>query len=80
MRYLLAFLFPPAAVLLCGKPIQAIFNVVLTMLIYVPGVIHALMVIHGSEADQRQKKLISAADRREKKLIKALGPQTKKQS
>ncbi|MEI6036282.1 MAG: YqaE/Pmp3 family membrane protein, partial [Verrucomicrobiae bacterium] len=31
MRYLLAIVLPPVAVLLCGKPFQAILNLILTM-------------------------------------------------
>ena len=37
--YLLAILLPPLAVLLCGKPIQAILNALLTCC-WIPGVIH----------------------------------------
>jgi uncharacterized membrane protein YqaE (UPF0057 family) len=51
--YLVAVLLPPLAVLLCGKPFQAILNIVLTLLVYVPGLIHALLVVHNYYADQR---------------------------
>lgn len=36
MLYLLCLL-PPVAVLVAGKPIQAVLNLVLTLLFYVPG-------------------------------------------
>ncbi|MFZ4779617.1 MAG: YqaE/Pmp3 family membrane protein, partial [Terrimicrobiaceae bacterium] len=31
MRYLLAIILPPLAVLLCGKPFQAVLNLILTL-------------------------------------------------
>lgn len=58
MRYLLAILLPPLAVLFCGKPIQAILNLVLTLLFWVPGVIHALLVVHDYHADARARRII----------------------
>jgi uncharacterized membrane protein YqaE (UPF0057 family) len=60
MRYLLAILFPPLAVLLCGKPAQAILNFFLTCLFWVPGMIHAWMVVSSHKADKRNDKLIAA--------------------
>jgi uncharacterized membrane protein YqaE (UPF0057 family) len=60
MRYLLAILLPPVAVLICGKPFQAIINLVLTLMLWVPGVIHALFVAHNYYADQRNKELVAA--------------------
>lgn len=53
MLYLLAVIFPPAAVLLCGKPIQALLNCVLTLCFWVPGLIHALFVVSSHHADKR---------------------------
>ncbi len=60
MRYLLAILLPPIAVLICGKPIQAVINLLLCVLLWVPGVIHALFVAHDYYADQRNKELVAA--------------------
>jgi uncharacterized membrane protein YqaE (UPF0057 family) len=60
MRYLLAILLPPIAVLICGKPIQALINLLLCLLLWVPGVIHALFVAHDYYADQRNKELVAA--------------------
>lgn len=54
MRYLLCLL-PPVAVLMCGKPIQAVINLGLTICFYVPGLIHALLVVSSYNADQRTK-------------------------
>lgn len=58
--YLLAILLPPVAVLLCGKPVQAVLNVILTVLFWVPGVIHAILVVNEHKADKRIEKLIKA--------------------
>lgn len=60
MLYLVAILVPPLAVLLCGKPFQAIINLVLTLLFWVPGVIHAVFVVHNHYADKRTDRVIRA--------------------
>ena len=60
MKYFLAIILPPLAILLCGKPGQFILNVILTFIGWVPGVIHALIVVSSSEADRRNKMLIEA--------------------
>ncbi len=64
MLYFLAILLPPVAVLLAGKPIQALLNLVLTLLFWIPGVIHAIMVVNSHKADQRSKQLIKAMEKR----------------
>lgn len=60
MLYLLAIVFPPAAVFLCGKPVQAFLNLLLTLLGWVPGIIHAILVVNSRNADKRNDKLIKA--------------------
>jgi uncharacterized membrane protein YqaE (UPF0057 family) len=65
MLYLVAILLPPLAVLLCGKPWQALLNILLTLLIWFPGMIHALLVVHNYYADQRTERLIREMRRRE---------------
>ena len=62
MMYLLAILLPPVAVLFCGKPFQAISNFILTLIFWVPGVIHAILVVHDKKADRRVRKQIQAYD------------------
>jgi uncharacterized membrane protein YqaE (UPF0057 family) len=62
MLYLVAILVPPLAVLLCGKPFQALLNIVLTLLIYFPGMIHAILVVNNYYADQRTKKIVKALE------------------
>ena len=58
MLYLLCLL-PPVAVLLAGKPIQALLNVFLTLLFYVPGLIHAILVVNAHYADKRTDRIVS---------------------
>ena len=60
MRYLLAVILPPVAVLICGKPIQALINLVSTLLFWIPGLIHAIFVVNGYYADQRTDRVIEA--------------------
>jgi uncharacterized membrane protein YqaE (UPF0057 family) len=60
MRYLLAIVLPPLAILLCGKPIQFILNIPLTLLFWIPGVLHALLVVHSHLADKRTDRLVRA--------------------
>jgi uncharacterized membrane protein YqaE (UPF0057 family) len=62
--YLLAILFPPLAVLLCGRPFQALLNVLLTLLFWVPGVLHALLVVGGYNADKRHREMMRAMQQR----------------
>ena len=49
MMYLLAILLPPVAVLFCGKPFQAVINFILSLIFWVPGVIHAILVVHDKK-------------------------------
>ncbi len=60
MRYLLAILLPPLAVFLCGKPIQGVISIFLTCLFWVPGVVHALFVVHSHLADKRADRIVDA--------------------
>ncbi len=60
MLFLLAFLLPPLAVLLTGRPIQALISIVLTLLGWVPGVVHALLVVNNYYADRRAERIIQA--------------------
>lgn len=64
MRYFLAIVLPPLAVLLCGKPFQFILNIVLTLLGWIPGVIHALFVVHSHLDDKRTERLVNAINRK----------------
>jgi uncharacterized membrane protein YqaE (UPF0057 family) len=65
VRYLIAVILPPLAVFLCGKPFQAIISILLTLCLWVPGVIHALLVVHAHLADVRTDKIVSAIKEKE---------------
>jgi uncharacterized membrane protein YqaE (UPF0057 family) len=58
MLSLLAILCPPAAVLLLGKPSQTALNVALTLLLYVPGMLHALSVVSQYRTERRNETLM----------------------
>lgn len=60
MRYVFAIILPPVAVLLCGKPVQFILNILLTLLGWIPGVIHAILVVNSHLADKRTERLEKA--------------------
>lgn len=57
MRYLLAIVCPPLAVLLCGKFFQALISVPLTLCFLLPGVIHAVCVVSSTESERRHREL-----------------------
>lgn len=56
MLYLLAILLPPLAVLLTGRPFQALLNIPLTLIFWIPGVVHAVLVVNEHKANQRAQK------------------------
>ena len=60
MRYVIAIFLPPLAVFLCGKPFQALLNILLTLCFWIPGVIHALFVVHNHIADKRTDRIVDA--------------------
>ncbi|TCZ66650.1 hypothetical protein [Roseicella aquatilis] len=73
--YLLALLLPPLAILLAGRPFQAILNgllwlagMVLLVLPFVPGlltwglaVVWAVMVVRGQKQEARDRRLVEDA-------------------
>lgn len=58
--YLLALILPPVAVLLTGRPVQALLCVPLTIFFWFPGVIYAVAVVGDSKAESRHRKLVRA--------------------
>ena len=60
MRYLLAILLPPLAVFICGKPFQGFLNILLTIAFWVPGVVHAILVVNDYYADRRTDRIVEA--------------------
>lgn len=68
MIYLLCIICPPLAVLLKGKPIQALLNCCLLLLFWIPASIHAFAVVNKANGDKRHKEMIEAI--KENKEIK----------
>lgn len=60
MLYLVAILLPPVAVLIAGKPVQALLNIVLTLMFWIPGMIHAFLVVGNYYADKRSGRIEKA--------------------
>jgi TM2 domain-containing membrane protein YozV len=76
MIYLLAFFCAPLALLLTGKPIQALANLILYILsiafwvtiifhtvgfiLWALGVVHAVFAINNARADRRTRRLVAA--------------------
>jgi uncharacterized membrane protein YqaE (UPF0057 family) len=56
LMYLLALLLPPVAVLFTGKPFLSVLNLILTLIFWVPGAVHAILVVHDHKADKRLKR------------------------
>lgn len=80
MMYLLAIVIPPLALLLSGRPFQAVFNgllwvlgLVLTILPFLVGlpllgvaVLWALMAVHNRKQESRDRRLVDEALRRDR--------------
>ena len=60
MLYVVAILLPPLAILLCGKPRQALLNLLLTFAGYIPGLIHALILTRRRQEELRMSSTIDA--------------------
>ncbi len=60
MRYFLCLILPPLAVITTGRIGAFLLNILLSVLGWIPGVIHAFMVTNRYYADRRNNKLIKA--------------------
>ena len=60
MRLFLCFVFPPFAVALHGKPISAIFNMLLCMFFWLPGVFHALAINDQAHGKRQTRQIVRA--------------------
>lgn len=60
MRYMLAVLFPPLALLLCGRVMSAIFCLLLmfTLVGWIPAAIWAWTAITQTENERRHRELL----------------------
>ncbi|MFN3445726.1 MAG: YqaE/Pmp3 family membrane protein [Bacteroidia bacterium] len=63
MRYFLCILIPPIAVLTTGRIGAFILSIILTICFWIPGIIHAFLVVNRHYADKRNDKLIAAMKR-----------------
>jgi uncharacterized membrane protein YqaE (UPF0057 family) len=61
MRYFWAFVFPPIAVAMCGKPFQFLLNILLTAALYFPGMLHSICVVGKWERQRHREELIAIA-------------------
>ena len=57
---ILCIFLPPVAALISGGILSFIFNCILTLLGWIPGVIHALIVVNNKKQDKRAKKIVDA--------------------
>jgi uncharacterized membrane protein YqaE (UPF0057 family) len=71
MRYLLALLCPPLAILLCGRPFLALFSIIL-LLGYFPAALLAMLVVSSTLADRRSRDQVAAIREQTKHLTRAI--------
>ena len=64
MLNVLTVVCPPLAVLATGNPGRAAANLGLTLLLYVPGVIHARHVVEQRNLERRYDSVMRAMERR----------------
>jgi uncharacterized membrane protein YqaE (UPF0057 family) len=60
MRYVLAILLPPVAVFSTGRIFQGCINIILTLLGWVPGVVHAALIVNDYKGEQRANRIVDA--------------------
>lgn len=58
MMYILAIFLPPVAVALCGRPFQALLNLLLCLLLFVPAIVHALFVVAETRRDKALRRFM----------------------
>lgn len=78
MLYLVALILPPLAMLMSGKPFQAVVALILqvTLLGWIPATIWALFVVHNHYADVRTQRIVNAtkeAARQQAEIAQAQG-------
>jgi len=65
MLNILAVVCPPLAVLATGNPGRAAANLGLTLLLYVPGMLHARSVVGQQNLERRYNSVMLALERRQ---------------
>jgi uncharacterized membrane protein YqaE (UPF0057 family) len=71
MRYLLALVLPPVAVIYCHRPRQLPVSLLLTACLWVPGVVHALILAHDAAARARTDRLADVVLAYEERMSRA---------
>jgi uncharacterized membrane protein YqaE (UPF0057 family) len=79
MRYITAFLCPPLAVLLCGRPLTAFLCLFCTLCFYFPGVIVACLVVADANAQRRHNHAIATAVWSNRRIVNAIQRQAHQQ-
>lgn len=74
MKYLIALLCPPLAILLCGRLFLALISIPL-LLFYFPSALLALLVVSSSNADRRHREHLSAMKDQTREMTKAMKKQ-----
>ena len=54
LRYFFCVVFPPVAVLMTGRIMSFFLSLLLTLLGWIPGVIHACLVVNDYQAEHRR--------------------------
>ena len=60
LRAILAIICPPLAVLVSGTRTQVVLNTCLTLLLFVPGIIHALSIVDQYNVERRYENVMRA--------------------
>lgn len=63
MRYFLCLICPPIAVFTTGRLGAFILSIILTLCLWVPGVIHAVLVTNDYYAAKRHRQLVRVVRR-----------------
>lgn len=63
LRYFFCFVMPPLAVLLTGRLGSFFLSIILTVLGWVPGVVHAIIVVNDYHNEQRAERLARSLSR-----------------
>jgi uncharacterized membrane protein YqaE (UPF0057 family) len=66
MIYFLCIICPPLALLIRGKLGSVLLNIILCLFGYIPGVIHAVLVIRAQDEANNNKKIIKAIKEQDK--------------
>jgi len=60
MRYFLCLVLPPFAVLTTGRMGAFLLSCLLTLCLWIPGVIHAILVTNDYYAEKRNRRVVRA--------------------